>query len=359
MTAIGLSGGTNFYVSGHRPEAVLMDMDGKVLHRWSREYLDVFPQFGEAERNPNEAFWRRAHLYPDGSILAIHDGLAILKLDKDSNVIWANHNLAHHDLEILPNGDIFTLTREAKIIPRVMEDQGVLEDFVVLLGSDGREKLSISLLEAMENSEPEHSWRPAWYRLWKIEEQRGLASPPTDLFHANSIEFLDGRIVGSMPQFAAGNLLLSFCHLEMVAVLNPSTQRMTWSSYGEWALQHDPHISSRGDLLVFDNNWEKRRSRVVETDPMTGEVRWQYVGDENDPFWSRTCGAVQRLRNGNSLISESDGGRAFEVTDSGEIVWEFYNPHRTGAENQLIATLFELIRIDEGFDLSWASDQSP
>lgn len=351
--------GLNLYVSGHRPEAMLIDMQGEVLHRWQRDYLEVFPQQRQAQRNPNEAFWRRVHLFPDGSLLAIHDGLAIVKLDKDSNVLWARHNNAHHDLDVLPNGDIYTLTREARIIPRVMEDTGVLEDFVVVLSAGGQLKSTVSLLEAMERSEPEHQWRPAWYRLWKIEEERKLASPPTDLFHTNSIAVLDGAHSSTLPEFAAGNLLLSFCHLEMIAVMDPQTQAITWSRYGEWALQHDPNLTARGGLLVFDNNWRRRQSRVVETDPRSGEVLWQYIGDEKDPFWSRTCGAAQRLPNGNTLISESDGGRAFEVTAGGDIVWEFYNPHRAGESQQLIATLFELIRLPAEFELGWAIPEDP
>jgi hypothetical protein len=37
---------------------------------------------------------------------------------------------------------------------------------------------------------------------------------------------------------------------------------------------------------------------------------------------------ADRLPNGNTLIVESDAGRAFEVTAEGEIVWEFLNPDR-------------------------------
>ena len=33
----------------------------------------------------------------------------------------------------------------------------------------------------------------------------------------------------------------------------------------------------------------------------------------------------QRLPNGNTLITEADTGRVFEVTRKGEVVWEFGN----------------------------------
>lgn len=345
--------GLGFYVSGHAPEAILMDQDGELLHRWSYDYADAFPEHHPDESNPNDEFWRRAHLYPDGSILAIHDGLGILKLDKDSRLLWANPNNAHHDLAVLADGDIVTLTREAKLIPRVMENDVVLEDFVARLGPDGTTKATLSLLETMERSEPEHDWREAWWRLWKIEETRKLAAPPTDLFHSNSVTVLDGRFADRGEHFAAGNLLLSFCHLEMVLIVDPRQGRTLWSSVGEWALQHDPQLTPRGGLLVFDNNWRDGQSRMVETDLASGEVLWEYSGSETEPFYSRTCGASQQLDNGNLLITESDAGRALEITPEGEIVWEFLNPARAGDEREYIATLFDVVRVPEESVAGW------
>ena len=35
--------GLNFFSSGHAPEALLMDMDGNVLHRWRYAFDDVWP----------------------------------------------------------------------------------------------------------------------------------------------------------------------------------------------------------------------------------------------------------------------------------------------------------------------------
>jgi hypothetical protein len=59
-----------------------------------------------------------------------------------------------------------------------------------------------------------------------------------------------------------------------------------------------------------------------------------------------TCGTGQRLPNGNTLITESDNGRAFEVTKDKEIVWEYVSPHRAGEKNELIASLFHVDRVE-------------
>jgi hypothetical protein len=39
------SPGLNFAVSAHAPGAVLMDMDGNVLHRWQLDFLTAFPDY--------------------------------------------------------------------------------------------------------------------------------------------------------------------------------------------------------------------------------------------------------------------------------------------------------------------------
>jgi hypothetical protein len=44
--------------------------------------------------------------------------------------------------------------------------------------------------------------------------------------------------------------------------------------------------------------------------------------------------AQERLANGNTLITESEGGRLLEVTPAGTIVWEYRNPVRGGEEGE-------------------------
>ena len=49
--------------------------------------------------------------------------------------------------------------------------------------------------------------------------------------------------------------------------------------------------------------------------------------------------------NGNTLITESNFGRAFEVTPEKNIVWEYYSPERTGPDDVFIAQIFEMERV--------------
>jgi hypothetical protein len=122
---------------------------------------------------------------------------------------------------------------------------------------------------------------------------------------------------------------------------------------GLWVQQHQPTLLKNGHLLVLDNQGYHGRSKVIEVDPLTQEIFWTYTGDPPDAFFTPTCGAAQRLPNGNTLITESDPGRAIEVTPDKDIVWEFYNPHRAGDNGEYIATLFEVVRLSPDFPLDW------
>ena len=84
---------------------------------------------------------------------------------------------------------------------------------------------------------------------------------------------------------------------------------------------------------------------------------WSYEGGLRHPFYSETCGAAHRLPNGNTLITETDKGRAFEVTESGEIVWEYYSPHRIGTNKELIASLLDVYRVKREYVSSWLNSE--
>jgi hypothetical protein len=334
--------GYNFYTSGHAPEAFLMDNAGNVLHRWRRDFLDVWPDAPRRWLRSGGAFWRRAHLFENGDILAIFEGVGIIKLDKDSNLLWARSNRAHHDLQVMPNGDIYVLTRKAEMVPRIDPDEPVLHDFISVLDPDGNEKRRISVLEALERSEFRDQWDPA-------------VRMDGDLFHTNTLSVLGPGFAESMPAFREGNVLLSLLVPDLLAAVDLDSGRVVWVARGAFRKQHDPKLLPNGRLLLFDNRGALPHSRVLELDPGSpDDPKWQFAGSERVPFFSKTCGTAERLANGNTLITESDGGRAFEVTSEKEIVWEFYNPHRAGPENQLIATLFEVVRLPQEFPVGWA-----
>jgi hypothetical protein len=336
--------GLNLVVSGHAPEAVLLDMDGRLLHRWHRAFYEVWPPSEKKTELRKRRYWRRAQLLPNGDLLAIFDGLGLIKLDRSSKLLWAYDGAAHHDLFVLEDGTIYVLTRERRINPIVSESDPIDEDYITLLDPNGKELRRISLLEAVANSE---------YAGWLDDMPRRKG----DVFHTNTIEVLDGRLAAVSDVFRAGNVLVSIPMLHAIAVFDLELERIVWGLRGGFRFQHQPTVLDSGRILLFDNLGTPKRSSVLEIDPATGEVVWRYQADRPGVFYTFSCGSNQRLPNGNTLITESDAGRAFEIDADREVVWEYWNPHRvpdpTQRGRERIATLFEVVRLPADLALDW------
>jgi hypothetical protein len=149
-----------------------------------------------------------------------------------------------------------------------------------------------------------------------------------DYFHLNTITILPQTPLGERDaRFRAGNLLICFRNVNQIAVLDSRTWEILWA-WGEGMLEwpHHPTMVESGNILVFDNGVLRGFSRVLEVNPLTGSVEWEYEADPPESFYTYEKGSAQRLPNGNTLICEGDEGRAFEITRGGEIVWDWLNP---------------------------------
>ena len=337
--------GLNLFTSGHGQVALLADMDGHVLHEWRADFWSIWPDFPVARTRTGTQYLRHVHMFDNGDLLAVYEGMGIVKLDRESNVLWASPCRAHHDLEVQPDGTVYTLTREAHLVPRVDPVLPVLEDFVTVLDAEGREVRRVSVLECFERA-PEVVGE--WKELWKANtEAEG------DMFHANAVRVLNGSLADRNPAFSRGDVLFSSHTLDALFVVDMEREAVVWIGRGDFRRQHDPRVLPSGRLLLFDNRGMRTRSRVLELDVGTMEIAWEYAGSADHPFYSHTCGVAQRLPGGNTLITESDNGRAFEVTPDGTIVWEYYNPHRAGAQGEFIASLVEMERLALDSPIDW------
>lgn len=330
-----VSPGFNLILSGHAAEAMLLDRKGRTLHRWRYPLRRLWPDLASDPRMAKLEYWRRVWLFPNGDLLAVYEGLGIVKLDARSNVLWSRRGGFHHDLQVLEDGRIWVLDRSGR--------EEVLEDFVTVLDPDGRVVRRISLLRALERSR----FAVLLRRLGEKKQRAG------DILHTNTLEVLDGRSrpgTGRDPAFRKGNVLLSLLKLDALTILDPEREEIVWAQTGSWRRQHQPTLLDDGSLLLFDNRGPGgSRSRVIEIDPRTNRVRWQFGGVPGVDLFSKTLGSCQRLPNGNTLITESEAGRALEVTRAGRVVWELHNPNRTGERGELVAVLFEVIRLSETF----------
>ena len=332
--------GLNLVVSGHGPHALLMDMKGNVLHQWSYDFEKVWP--GPLEFNEwvvHKTLWRRAHLFNNGDLLAIFEGIGMIKLDKDSNLLWAYKGRTHHDIFVDDKGYIYTLARQDRKEHNIINGP-IWEDFIVILDPNGKEVRKTSLLDCFFNS----SYAPIAMGRVKLAENPHQNF--IDFLHTNTIEVFDGRFADRSPMFKKGNVLISAPTIHTIAVVDLEQEKVVWAMTGLWRYQHQPTLLENGNMLLFDNQGNGGKSQVIEFNPLTQEIAWAYKGSATNEFFSRILGSSDRLPNGNTLITESQTGRAFEVTRSNEIVWEWVNPNRAGARNELIASLLEVVRLN-------------
>jgi outer membrane protein assembly factor BamB len=129
--------------------------------------------------------------------------------------------------------------------------------------------------------------------------------------------------------YAPSNVLVTIRNQDTLAIFDFEAGELVWAwGQGELLRPHDATILANGNILVFDNRTGEDASRVVELDPITREIVWEYPHGGAPDFYSGSRGTVQRLPNGNTLIGESNRGRGFEVTPEGDVVWDYRTPHR-------------------------------
>ena len=102
-------------------------------------------------------------------------------------------------------------------------------------------------------------------------------------------------------------MLTSWRTLDAIGIIDVDAERVVWHLEGLFVGQHSPTVLQNEHLLVFDN-FDKRRgelmSRVVEIDPVDGEIHWEFRSSETLHFFSMGGGTAAQLPNGNILITE-------------------------------------------------------
>lgn len=348
-------GGLNLLTSLEVGGAHLLDMNGKILHSWH-----TCDSVGDR--------WLYSEMGPDGSLIALVIGTGLVKMDWDSRVVWISRasdnpylknrrSGYHHDFEVTESGDIYVLAQEPRQVdlasrkapkrprgPRgLSREREIRDNLVIVLGSDGTAKGSLSLYDLVGETmsagiqayiaECERSFR-----------EKGVLATCSDIFHSNTVE----EIPGDIAVADKGDVLFCIRNIDVIGILRFETRELLWS-WGPGILEypHDPSVVESGNILVFDNGGRARAySRVLELNPETNEIVWEYTGDPRESFFSPVMGASQRLPNGNTLITESTSGRVFEVTRDGDIVWQFLNfeVSRKGEGKGKRATIYRMIR---------------
>jgi hypothetical protein len=385
--------GYNLFSFYGEAKAYLCDMDGNVVHTWASETGQ--PETRLERTLPFIRGWQYTVMLPTGELLAVVSRGFLLKLDWDSNVVWKKPIAVHHDVSVDAAGRIFALTEEFKYVGGrrrlildsvlvVLTPEGVVEEsvsvFDVLITDErlrtklasyielryrpiGEQNLDASIRSSLAAGRAKPEAREFWTpdRLDSLEALSGssavagytfrelftlaryIPQSPVDILHTNAFAPVLRHESGLWDE---GDLLVSVRNLDLIGVIGRDRRRFRWI-WGPGVLhrQHQPSMLSNQHILVFDNG--QTRSRVLEVDPTSNQVRWRFDGGL-EPFFTVSEGGVQRLPNGNTLIVVSRSGRVIEVTPDGEIVWEYWTPFREDIEsgNRQRLVLYRMTRHD-------------
>jgi len=300
----------------------LIDIRGNVVHTWQVRMAKV----GE--------------ILPNGQLVYGHMWNGIALADWDSKELWRYPCTQHHDFSMMPNGHVMIL---CGIEGREFPQRPVWEK---RLNPNIRESalLGTAYFIEVDPKTDERVWE--WWADEHVEElkQAGVKFPigEYDVFHSNTCEVLPETKLGEQDsRFKAGNVIFSHRNLDVVGVIDKTDGKIVWTwGHGVLDRQHMPTLipdvdpitgeplPGAGHFLVFDNGPHRGYSRILELDPLSEEIVWEYKA----PHFFGSWGAGQdRLPNGNTLISEGGStGRLLEVAPDGEIVWEYLTPYFDG-----------------------------
>ncbi|MDF2922117.1 MAG: hypothetical protein K0R57_1031 [Paenibacillaceae bacterium] len=378
--------------------ALLIDMNGREVHLW--QGLRGFPNkllpggfvFGSTgERDPRYGF---------------QDEVDLVQVDWEGNVVWRFNKYeyiedpghepqwmarAHHDYQ-----------REGSTTGYYApgsEPQVNSGNTLILVHKDVA-RPEISSHPLLDDSIIEVDWEGNIVWEWVCSDhfaelgfdadaRRTLAEDPNtrffgnnagDWMHINSMSVLGPNRFYDQgdERFHPDNIIWDARESNIIAIIDKKTGAIVWklgpdystpeTAHLGWIIgQHHAHIIPRGlpgegNLLVFDNggwggyglpnpgsptgqkNALRDHSRVLEINPATLEIEWQYTPTEagfqapldSYRFYSPYISSAQRLPNGNTLITEGADGRIFEVTAEHELVWEYISPYKNKRNSNMV-----------------------
>ncbi len=273
---------------------MLIDMNGRIVHSW-----------------PKVRAVGRARLRPDGRLAVIGTDNVVKEYDWDGNLKWfyrleAENDFPHHDLIILRNGNYLVLARDKE------NHTGYLQE----VDRRGRVVWSWRSIDHVEV-----------FPTWDLERK--------DPTHFNSIHELPANrfFDDGDDRFRPGNILISARHLNAIFIVDKRNGEVVWQYSKDLDYQHEASMIEKGRLgegliLVFNNGTKGvngyRRTLVQAINPSGTEVEWEYGSDS---FFSSVAGTVQALPGDTLAITSSHGGRIFEITPGGDVVWEWVPPY--------------------------------
>jgi len=369
--------GYTLFAPLHSTSTFLIDIYGRQVHTWLSEY----PPDGCAYLLENGLLLRSSRTVSGG-------GGLIQEIDWDGAVVWEFNYFdstvrQHHDMEVLPNGHVLLLAWEYKSKAEAIaagRDSLMFESEIEQLWPEHIVEVVPTYPEGGDIVWEWHLWDHLIQDFDSTKANYGVVADHPELVDINFAitvghDWLHANAVDYNP--ALDQIILSCRQISQFFILDHSTTSAeaaghTGGNSGmggdilyRWGnpagydrgteedevlfLQHDVHwiepgLPGEGHIMLFNNGGKNRSySTVDEIEPPVdgsghypqlspGEVYgpvgplWSYGADPADQFLAIFISGASRLANGNTLVCAGPQGWFFEVTATGEKVWEYVNP---------------------------------
>ncbi|MGD0780497.1 MAG: aryl-sulfate sulfotransferase [Dehalococcoidales bacterium] len=365
--------------------AVLIDMNGNVVNRW--QGLDGFPNKmlpgGHVMGSTGIRNFKYGYQDMVDLVEVDWDGNIVLKFDKYELVKdprqpprWMARQ--HHDyqregnpvgyyvpgMEPKSGGGKTLILCHKNLKDSRISDKPLVDDTIIEV--DGRGKITWEWICS------EHFEEMGFSTQAKKVIRRNPGMKPAgggmgDWMHMNSMSTLGPNKLydNGDKRFHPDNIIWDGRQTNIIAIIDRKTGKIVWhlgpyftatkalQKIGQIIGQHHAHIIPRGlpgegNILLFDNggsagygvpnpgapegidNARRDFSRVLELDPVTLEIKWQYPPPAfgMNRLYSALVSSAQRLPNGNTLITEGNSGRIIEVTAEQGTAWEYISPYQ-------------------------------
>jgi hypothetical protein len=318
----------------------LVDMEGYIVHSW----LSQLGLGQHAILLENGNLLRAGRSNEQSPIMGGGVGGVIQEIDWDGKVVWEYKALTkttvqHHTFCRLPNGNTMVLCWEKKTKeealakgrkPDTVKDQGLNPDFIQEVNRDGKVVWEWHVWDHIGTGPDQIDIN------YVLPSKAGMMAG-ADWTHYNTVEYMpetDQVILNSrnFSEFYVVNHKTGAIEFRWG---NPCTSGQgkcpSWIDDGDQQLfgAHTVSHLENGNYLIFDNGWQRpegNRSRIVELDPKSKQIVWQYAPRSANSLYAPFQGSAQRLPNGNTLVASATQGHIFEVTANRQIVWEFIVP---------------------------------
>jgi hypothetical protein len=370
----------------------LINNSGDVVHTWKSNYKPALTAYLLEDGNLlRTAFSRINPRFFGGGI-----GGRVEIIDWNGTVLWDfeysnSYHCLHHDVEMLPNGNILMIAWEYKSKaeaiaagrnPNTMPMGELWSDHIIEVEPTGSSGGNIVW--------EWHSWDhliqdydPSKENYGVVEDHPELidinygAHVMADWNHINTVDYNE-----EFDQIMLSVLIFNECwvidHSTTTAEAashsggnsgkggdilyrwgNPQTYGAGDENDKRFFNQHDAHwipsgLPGGGNILIFNNGRGRPggdSSSVDEIVPPVDssgyyylepgssygpeETIWSYTADNPTDFYAINLASAQRLPNGNTLICDGPHGYFFEITPVKELVWEYLNQEPNLVDNHV------------------------